>query len=111
VAGAGWLGPEGDLFPAMLELAPRCEKSEHLVEREAIAVAVPVHRVRAERAGRRVSESFDTRSPSHLLEKGKKVVAENGRALRDESVHPKRLPRKETTIRAFRVIQMLHARG
>src|SRR5450759_2749655 len=94
VAGAGGRGPEGDLVPSMRELAVRREEREDSVEREAIAVTVPVHRVRTKRAGRGAPETFDARFPSHPREKREEGVAENGRSGRGESVHSKRLTRQ-----------------
>lgn len=75
------------MIAATFDLALRGEERENLVEREAVAVAVPVNGVRAERVCGRPSKSVDTRLPSHLLENGKEFVAENGRALVDERFH------------------------
>lgn len=91
MAGAGGNGPKGHLVPSMRELVVRREEREHSVEREAIAVTVPVYRVGTERAGRGAPETFDARFPSHPREKGEEVMSENGRPVRNESIHAGRL--------------------
>src|ERR1017187_4976150 len=103
VAGAGGSGPEGDLVPSMRELAVRRKEREHLVEREAVAVTVPVHRVGTERAGRGAPESFDARFSLPSAGEGKA-----GRGREWASVARREHPCRKASMQscAFRLIQM-----